>query len=63
MSGIPTVWSNALTDTSASDTIGIGSIRFEAPNKMYKWVQFSEDGSVTAAANQACYYEIAKYEL
>lgn len=43
-----------LTDTSTTDTEGVGSIRKEG-NKTYLWVQY-DDAGVAAAANKACYY-------
>ena len=45
-----------LTDYSSTDKEGLGTIRWEG-NKCYKWVKYNEGtGSVSAVADQVCYY-------
>ena len=46
-----------LTDTSTSDLEGVGTIRREGPNKVFKWIRYNAGaGSVAAIAGDVGYY-------
>ena len=61
MSILKTQFKTALSASSSNDIEAIGTLRFESPNKIYKWVRYVDE-TVTAAPGQACYYVIAGYE-
>lgn len=56
-----TQFKTQLNETSPSDIEGIGEIRFELPNKVYKWVRYIDD-AVAAVVGMAVYYWAAGYE-
>lgn len=52
--GQPAIFKTQLTDTSTTDTEGVGTIRKDG-NKTYLWV-LQNDATVTVTANSAAYY-------
>jgi hypothetical protein len=49
------VWATKVTDSSASDVEGIGSIRVESDGKMYRWVR--NDVAAAVAAGDVVFHD------
>jgi len=55
-SGIKKIFATGLTETSATDMEGVGTIRHEG-NKIYKWVKFDNGaGNVASVIGNFAYY-------
>jgi len=55
-SGVKTYFLTSLTDVKTTDVEGVGTLRFEG-DKVYKWVKFTYENSVAAAAGNLAYYD------
>ncbi|MAH50912.1 hypothetical protein CMI37_34165 [Candidatus Pacearchaeota archaeon] len=55
--GWKTTFITQLTDTRTTDVEGVGTIRHEGPNKVYKWVKFNNGaGDVASITGNVAYY-------
>jgi hypothetical protein len=56
---LKSVWATKVTDSAATDVEGVGSIRVESDNKMYRWVKNSS-ASVTFAAGDVAFHDYSE---
>ena len=60
MSGNARIFQNQLTDTSLSDVVGVGTLRWEG-NKCYKWVKYDEGDSIDIVIGDVLTYKALQY--